>query len=213
MKLWKASISIYMVTALSGCAHQYLAVNTELVASLASQPKPLDVTNVRNTSAPPLSTSNRISGDGWTWQVGTSGVAMGGDFASANSETICIEFQNGLLAADGARALRPWPSIGLIALGKGLNRSVGQPLGKGPLVGLFEVCVPPGGKVWSAVYWDPKAVSNSDQLFGARDGPDMANSVKGRTMQLEIPLRIGERRERLRLEFTATAAYMVTAYW
>jgi hypothetical protein len=95
MKLWQALVCIQLVTALSGCAHQYLAVNTELVASLTSQPKPLDVTSVGNNSAPPLSTSNRIVGEGWTWQVGTSGVAMGGDFTSANTETICIEFQMG----------------------------------------------------------------------------------------------------------------------
>jgi hypothetical protein len=195
---------------LVGCTTSYLAVELDVSAKLSSSRSPLPKEFVTNPVDAPRASGAMFKGEAWTWTIGASGVAIGGGVTNSGSEPLCVEFQNATLFTDRGQEIRPWPSTAaVLRLGGEIQRiGVGRP--NEPVTLLNEVCIAPNQQLSYVIYLDPKKVSDADQLFGARRGPDMETSVRGRSMQIGVPIRVGSRADRVQFDLKAKSAFLKT---
>jgi hypothetical protein len=200
-------------TLLFARVHQFVAIDSDYRAELLSSQNPISIERLKSSESPSGLAGAAIRGDGWNWSLGVSGVALAGDFSNQTGETICIEFQNATVSTNHSVTERLWPTAGFMVIGAGKKQLLGQAQGSGPRVTPVEVCIPPRGSVWQAAYFDTADIAGGPLLFGAQPGPNLADSVKGRSMRLEIPIRFGARTDKIRLDITAKAAYMKSGTW
>ena len=202
-------LGLFSALLLSGCS-SYVVVESDLSATLTTAAVSLPTKSFSLPADQPRRSGTTVEAPGARWSVGTSAHGLGGGLVNTGNEPICIEFQNGKIATDVNRELRPWPAIGAFFMLGSTPTRVGWIPPKLPVISLNEICVAPGQRLQFGITLEPGLVSGEAALFGARRGPDLAESVKGRTLTVELPFRVGANKDSIRFEWTAVSAFLKT---
>lgn len=200
-------LGLFSALLFSGCS-SYVVVESDLSATLTTAAVSLPTKSFSLPVDQPRRSGTTIEAPGSRWSIGTGAHGLGGGIVNTGNEPMCIEFQNGKIAADGNRELRPWPAIGAFFMLGNTPTRVGWSPPKLPVISLNEICVPPGQRLQFGITLEPALVTGQAALFGARRGPDLAESVKGRTLTVEVPFRVGVNRDVIRFEWTAVSAFI-----
>jgi hypothetical protein len=191
-----------------GCGHQVARIDAEVTSRVTL------AGSMRAERSLAIQTNGQrrtIRGDGWHWSVTPWIVGFGGTFSNTGDQSICIEFPNGAIEVSGHQLVHPWPTTGVTFLENGRMRIIGKTSGDGPIVALEQRCVSPGQCLTHGNYFNTRLVSGEETLFGERD--TLATSAVGRKLIVTLPLRLGNERQLVQIDFTPTTVRFETAYW